>query len=332
MYMQDLDHLKVDLKDIPKILSKSNCTEWAYIIHDKDKKDNDNSKIRPHIHLVLKYTNPQILSHVARRLLKEYKPQYLQVWKGRINNAYSYLIHATEDAENKFQYDPSEVVASFDYVSRMKEIAQKVKKHTSNSKMVNTFIELYADRKISFDDLENKIGIVQLAKHKTVIDQIDELNAMKKHKEWLKQFKNKRSETIWLWGSAGVGKTRYARFLLKNDDDVAILGSSRDYFQEYHGETKVILNDLRMNDFKYQDLLRITDPYEHDKMAPRRYHDIPLNIEMLIITTPYSPSEFYKETKIDNREIDTFDQLKRRVHSIHVTKKFMKEVMPDEFN
>ena len=118
---------------------------------------------------------------------------------------------------------------------------------------------------------------------------------------------------------------------VKKGKKTAKLGSSRDYFQDYKGENYVILNDLRPNEFSYADLLRLTDPYQHDKAAPRRYHDLKLNLKTLIITSPYSPEDFYEYCKVDNYQIDTFEQLKRRLHVIHVTDELMKQVMPDEF-
>ena len=54
-----------------------------------------------------------------------------------------------------------------------------------------------------------------------------------------------------------------------------------------------------------------------------RYHNHPLLAEMIIITTPYSPKEFYKNTKIANRKIDSFTQLQRRIFEIHITKDFI---------
>lgn len=69
------------------------------------------------------------------------------------------------------------------------------------------------------------------------------------------------------------------------------------------------------------------DPYQHDKHAPRRYHNVALNIEKLIITTPYSPERFYELTKIKDRKVDTFDQLKRRIsQAIKVTPELARKV------
>lgn len=331
IYVQYFDYLPIEVNDISQILSKDNCKEWAYIVHDKDHQDNGNL-IKPHIHVLIKYDNPKTVDHLAKIFLD--KPQFFEVWNGRINNGYSYLIHATSEASTvgKYKYSVDDVVASFDFSKRMREIQKQVtKKKVLKSKVVDIFINQYADDEIDYTELEDAIGVAQLAKRKTVIDHIDQINATKKHKQWLQEFKDKAMETHWLWGGAGVGKTRYARWIAK-DEDAAILGSSRDYFQEYRGQRIVILNDLRPNDFNYADLLRILDPHEHNKLAPRRYHDMYLNLEMLIITTPYSPFEFYKESKIENPKVDTYEQLKRRVHSIHITSEYIRQVMPNEIN
>lgn len=322
MYVQDLDHLSVKESDFKQIMNQSGALEWAYIKHDKDPKhDKDGKLIRPHIHAVLKYENPQKIGSIAN--LFNDKNQYVEVWKGRIANAYSYLLHETDEAQEqgKHVYKASEVVASFDFPKRMKSIRSKIK---LSPKYINSLIDQYAQSKITYKELEAKIGITELAKRKKLVDQITELRAEKEHEEWLKSFAGKPMHTLWLWGAAGVGKTRYAEYVLR-DKNYAILGSSRDYFQTYHGEHYVILNDLRPDDFAYSDLLRILDPYQHHKASPRRYKDAILSLEELLITTPYSPEDFYMSTYIKDRQVDTFDQLARRITPIHVTSKFIKK-------
>ncbi|WP_191451363.1 Rep family protein [Lactobacillus gallinarum] len=322
MYVQDLDHLKVKEDDLSDILNKSGALEWVYINHDKDpKKDEDGKIIRPHIHVVLKYENPQKVSTVAN-LFKD-KSQYVDVWKGRIANAYSYLLHETEEAreQGKHVYKASEAVASFDFPARMKSIRAKI---TKSPKYISSLVDQYAEGKLTYDELEQLIGVSQLARRKKLIDQITELRAEKEHEKWLKDFKGKRMKVLWLYGVAGVGKTRFAEYLLRNKKYV-ILGSSRDYFQDYNGEHYIILNDLRPRDFNYSDLLRILDPYQHDKAAPSRYHDKKLNAEQIIITTPYSPDDFYKYIFVDDRRVDTVEQLLRRIQPLHITKHFIKK-------
>lgn len=316
MYVQDLDHLKVSEKKLKSILEKSGAIEWAYIKHDKDK-DEQGKIIRPHLHVVLKYDNPQLLSSVAK-LFKD-KDQYVQIWKGRINNAYSYLLHETSESQSKHHYSTKDVTASFDFESRMKKIRVKAK---ASPAFVNQKIEEFADRKITLNQLQQEIGIVQMAKHEIMISRIKVQVDNLEHKEWLKKFKGHRMKCLWLWGTAGVGKTQFAEYLLKNKK-YAVLGSSKDYFENYEGEHFIIINDLRPNDIAYSDLLRILDPYQHDKAAPARYHDKKLNAEEIIITTPYDPQTFYSHTKNIDFSIDREDQLLRRIQPIHVTKKFI---------
>ncbi len=327
MYVQDLDHLKIKLTDIESNLINSGALEWAYIKHDKDhKNDETHDLIRPHIHVVLKYENLQRLNSIAN-LFKD-ESQYVEIWKGRIANDYSYLLHETEEAkkEHKHLYSENEVVASFNFPARMKDIRNKVSK---GPKYISSVIDQYAEGKIDYKDLEDEVGISQLARRKTLIENIDVMKAEKEHEEWLKKFKGKRMKVLWLFGRAGVGKTRYAEYILR-DKKYAILGSSRDYFQTYNGEHYVILNDLRPNDFNYSDLLRILDPYQHNKVAPRRYRDSLLNIEMIIITTPYSVQNFYDHTKIDDRTVDTIDQLLRRIEPIEITPEFIRKNLKEK--
>ena len=99
MYVQDVQHMQIKESKLSKILDKSGALEWAYINHNKDV-DNRGQPIRAHYHVILKYENPLTIDSVAS--LFNDNPQYVQVWRGRINNAYSYLIHETEDADALF--------------------------------------------------------------------------------------------------------------------------------------------------------------------------------------------------------------------------------------
>lgn len=323
MYVQDVIHLKIKPQDLPNLLDKSGAIEWAYINHDHDQ-DENGEPIREHFHIVLKYENPQTITSIAK--LFQDKSQYVQIWHGRINNAYSYLIHETQDAENadgKYHYADTAVKASFDYPKRLEQIRAKIK---LSPKYENEQIRRYAEQAISRDQLTEELGVYGIARHQQLIDKIDAELLAQKHQEWLKKFSGHKMTTLWLYGKAGVGKTRLAEHILKGKDYIT-LGSSRDHFQDYHGQRFVILNDLRPNDFEYSDLLRLLDPYQHDKAAPSRYHDKRLNLEKLIITTPYDPISFYRNiNSINDMAVDSINQLLRRIKPIKVTDQMVKTI------
>lgn len=326
MYTQDEEHLPFEADKLKSKLEKSGADEWAYILHDQDK-DDEGKLIRPHYHVMLHFKDAKTISRVAK--IFDDEQQYIEIWHNTINNGYSYLIHETSNAKNKHHYEPGEVTASFDFLTRIKKIRKQVKK--PNRQAIEEFIDDYSNQLITKDELQQKIGVLEMAKHKTLLDHIDDIIAFKKHQQFLKEFKGQQCKVYWLWGPSGVGKTRLAREVLEkcHPNNFCILGSQRDHFQEYRGQNFIVINDLRPNDYEYGQLLTLLDPWENDKMAPARYHDKYLNAMAIYITTPYDPLSFYFECNITNQVVDTYTQLKRRILSFHVTEEDLDNLKED---
>lgn len=116
---------------------------------------------------------------------------------------------------------------------------------------------------------------------------------------------------------AGVGKTTLAKMITESlDKGYFTTGSSRDYFQNYHGEHCILVDELRPNIIDYSDLLRILDPYNYDCNVPSRYHDHRLTANAIVITSPFSPGDFYIHQRDLNTEVDAFKQLHRRLNYV----------------
>lgn len=111
-------------------------------------------------------------------------------------------------------------------------------------------------------------------------------------------FNNKKIETYFCFGSAGTGKTSLARhYADKLQKGYYITGSERDSFANYNGEKIIIMDELRSDSMSYSELLKILDPYNLKASAGSRYYDKTLLADTFIITTPYSPAEFYSSFK-----------------------------------
>ena len=97
--------------DCNEVLEKLNdvFVEWAYILHDSDVDENGEVK-KAHIHWLGKRKTPVTVKTIANALgLAEHDVERTKSWKKIVR----YLIHA--DNEDKFQYQPEQVVTNFDY-------------------------------------------------------------------------------------------------------------------------------------------------------------------------------------------------------------------------
>ncbi|MCT0042178.1 replication initiation protein [Weissella confusa] len=308
MVVQQLAHLPFDVATIPTLMARLNAKNFAFIIHDQDINE-DGSPVEPHVHIAIQFSNARHVSAVAKDL--GIQPQYVQIWDSRINNAWSYLVHETAYATEKKLYSPSDVVASFDYVTKLNGI-----RNGSNGNEFQEALRDFADGAITKSELQKRVDVITYAKNKKLIEDVHHTLMERKHIEWLENHDPSQPiKFYWLYGKAGAGKSLMAD-ALTNGLDVAKLGASNDYFQDYLGETIIVLNELRPNDIPWPDLLRLTDPWQFEKSASRRYRNVPVNMEMLIITTPYNPYDFYNRTKIADRGVDTVQQLLRRIDKL----------------
>lgn len=179
-------------------------------------------------------------------------------------------------------------------------------------------------------ELEKQLTGSMIGKYRSQIENVYakrlELEALKFRQKMIEQ--KQSVEVIWIYGAAETGKSFIAKqYAKKRECPYYISGSTRDIFQKYAGEHTVILDELRPESIKYQDLLRLLDPFGEQVMAPARYNDKILACDLIIVTTPYDPHFFYRESlglnDLNNTrnfpkraQIDSFEQLLRRLSSI----------------
>lgn len=328
MYAQQLRHLPQDIKtaeDLAELIeTKLNPVRYAVIIHDQEK-DGQGQPKEPDIHAMMSFENARYCSSIAKKLGD--KPQYVQAWSGDANNGYAYLIHATTKArkEGKHQYAPADVKANFDFPALMQSISGEIaqaKAERQGEANVKTMLDLLYTGAITKAEIEKRLSGSQYAKYHRQIEDVDAKRLIKEATKWRAEMKAKNAQiqVIWIYGPSGCGKTSLAKeYAEKKGQPYFISGSTRDIFQGYSGEHTMILDELRPGVITYADLLRITDPHGIDNqvMAPCRYNDKALACDLIIITTPYMPVEFYNKLfpahSASPNLIDGVDQLARRI-------------------
>lgn len=334
MYVQKIDHLPTkDTATLKAVIEqKVKPEKFAMITHDKEV-DQQGNPTTPDVHVMLSFRNARYVSAVSKVLGDQ--PQYIEAWDGSHDNGYAYLVHATAkaQAEGKYQYDPGEVIANFDYPSYLLSLRTKAVQKTRQQDMAaKDLIDAMYVGILTKSEVEQRLTGSQLGYYKRQIDAVWSKVLRNRADAWRQEMREqgKRVTVLWLYGGSGTGKSRWAKAIAaKRGQPYYMSGSSRDIFQDYSGEHTIILDELRPKVMAYQDLLRILDPYGLDTevKAPARYSDKSLAADLIIVTSPYSPYDFWEEqfstiVKSDgeaqkqtlaDQGPDNFDQLDRRV-------------------
>ena len=327
MYVQQEKHLPAKIADKDKLVAvienEFRPQRYAIILHNKDI-NKDGTPEAPGYHVMLCFSNARSISATAKHLGD--RPQYITKWNGDANNGFSYLIHRTSDArkKGKHQYDPSEVTANFDFAGLINQIEDKVtlKQYQAQAGVkfsVDELLNALYSGIMTKEEAEKHMTGAQYGRYRRQVEEVWAKRLRNLAAEWREEMneQGKQVTVIWLYGEAGTGKTRLAREIAtKRNQPYYISGSSRDVFQAYSGEHTIILDELRPKVMEYQDILRIMDPFglTDGVMAPSRYVDKPLAVDLIIITTPYSPWLFYRVLFPEHSgQTDRFDQLERRI-------------------
>lgn len=325
MYEQQLRYLPTGTieKLVECIENELQPKRYALAVHNKDVAA-DGKPAEAHVHVMLCFSNARSWANVAK-ILRD-KPQQVQYWDNRVENGMSYLLHATKGAKGKHPYDPGDVIANFDFPSEYAKITEAVERATKKQSVKVPFLldAMYAGA-MTKEEVEARLSGSQYARYHRQIDEVWSKRLENQAAEWRKAMiaQGKQVTVWWLYGESGTGKTSLARALAEQrGQEYFISGSSRDIFQRYSGQHTLILDELRPRVIEYQDLLRLTDPFGivEGVMAPSRYFDKALACDLIIITSPYDPKNFYDKQfgvgyTLDRttRLIDSFGQLARRI-------------------
>ncbi|WP_179211587.1 Rep family protein [Secundilactobacillus pentosiphilus] len=320
MYEQQLEHLPFKNiealeRRIKSLLDSQGLDRYALIVHDQDKDENDEI-IKPHVHVTLIF-NERVSINAIAKVLDE-SPQQFEVMTKRGNsakvgaeNALMYLIHRTSKSTNKHQYSVSAVRANFDFATFVSRQEQQV-----SSKDI---LDLLGDGKVSEIQAKQMMmakGANVFANYSRKIKDVAAARLEIEYERWLVDMKQskKQIKVIWIYGESGTGKTRYTiDFAIRHHKSYFKTSGSNDPFEGYAGEKVLIIDELRPETLRFQDLLQILDPHVYEKKTVARYHNAHIMAEVIFITSPYDPLRFYNSMYGISNRIDNFQQLNRRI-------------------
>ena len=282
------EYIKVDIQEV--LRSKKSIKQWAYILHDKD-------DTKPHYHIYLNFGKTSVeFADVANWF--GVPENFVSEVKGRKTDMLLYLTHGNDSQTNKHQYDPKEVIANFDFEG---EIAV--------SKVLGNFEKFSYAQQLQY---VNSMSVSEKPKAYATLERLWKL-----HCQCLVLHPDRNIEVMFIHGKGGTGKTYYAKKLCeKLGYDYCISSSSNDPFQDYLGQTAMILDDLRDKAFEFEDLLKILDNNTASSVKSRFSNKV-FNGKLIIITSTVPLSYWYPDHRCAGD--DSLSQLYRRISSyVHV--------------
>ena len=281
--------VKYKKEDICKLIKEwsvsANFTFWL-IEHSADDEIS-----MTHWHIVIKFRTPMpfdnIKSHIPYGDIESAKS---------IKASVQYLVHMND--KSKVQYKWEDVVTNCEDMTPF-----KVQSNSQGEVTIQRIMELIDNGTIREYNQFETIPIEIWAKYKSRIE-----NGLTYYRERVCMEKNREINVVFMSGNTGVGKTTFAKQWCNDaKKSYCISSTSNDPMQDYKGEDVLILDDLRDNEFKFTDMLKITD--NHTKSTMKSRYKNKAFIGDTIIITSYRPlADWYFNIERESKE-----QLYRRI-------------------
>ena len=138
-------------EEIDRIVKLLEPLLWAGILHDKDVNE-DGETVEPHIHLMMYFKHARSPHSIAWEInerngkREDSQIERLEFFK-HPNNGFSYLVHQTKDAQNKYQYPISEVISNFDFAKKLENIRKQVERNQSKKEgeLIREYLDMLYD-------------------------------------------------------------------------------------------------------------------------------------------------------------------------------------------
>lgn len=275
-------------EDILKILedwSNEKEIEYFFIEHAEDLEN-------IHYHVVIKYSSPTRFDTIKNKF------QYGNIENSKsVKNSIQYLVHL--NSPEKYQHDWSEVVTNSNELNKY-----MLKSKISEELDINFYVEEIAKGNIKEYQYTEKIPVEIYTKYHTRIEK-----AFKYYYDNFSLESNRNITVEFYHGSSGSGKTTYAKMkCIENNYSYCISSSSNDVMQDYKGEDVLILDDLRDENFKFDDILKLLDNNTNSSIKSRYKNKMFIG-KKIIITSTSPLHEWYK----NERRYEEIHQLRRRI-------------------
>lgn len=286
---------------------------YCFILHNKDvykitdEAEDPNHKEgthkADHIHAFFKFKSPTHQSTICKMF--NVQPQQIERMKApTYAKMVEYAIHKNDPT--KYQYDPKEVIANFNYtrlvLTEKRKIKPEQRKEEIAEMIMNGTLRKY---NLLRQDIPFPISNIEFSRYKSFIETQLEARML------LLRQQQRHQEVFFIQGPSGSGKTSFARQWCKNNGlSFKESDGGKHPLDGYEGQDVLILDDLRGSTMSFADLLKLIDNYQENSEAEARYHNKFMECQYIFITTTQDINSFYNNLFKDSEE--DIIQLKRR--------------------
>lgn len=299
-YLQYYDTSDISVIE-SRIKSLTNIKTYCIAIHDKDIKDDGTPK-PPHFHAVLTFKDTTTIGTVARWLNLinerwELSSQFVERIRKSTKSAQYYLVHRNNP--EKYQYDTKDIVANFDYIEFLDWIKPFQKREDIVDRIAKWEIKEYNLQEY----VEPSVYVKHLADFKKAF-----IYRQKKMENI-----DRELTCVFISGPSGVWKTTFAKMSAEALKYKCYVSDGWKHpLDNYEGQECIIMDDLRDDDYKFSEFLKLTDNNTSSLVGCRFYNKSIWECKLLVVTSTQPITDFYK---FDTGGRESQEQLFRRFHT-----------------
>ncbi len=297
----DIKEFEERIRAIPYI------SKYAFIIHDKDYKDEAKTKkAEPHYHLQCACNNSYAVGTIAGWL--DVRPSQIERIKANFAVALLYLTHL--NAPDKHQYEDTEVHANFAWQKERKEAKSRIIRERQKTELITAILSGQVKQYGLYDYFDLK----EIDRNYIVFWDRDIRTAFKHRSEMITLNPDRNLQSWFIYGKSGVGKTVLAKILAEKRGYMPFITSSdNDTLDGYAGQECIIFDEIRDDTFKnYDDLLKMTDKHTASRVRSRYQNKVLTDVELIIITSTQSYEEIFCKPYVNEED----KQIKRRISTL----------------
>lgn len=279
----------------------------------------------PHFHIILQLTKSRKIDEVARWFGID--PEFIEIKKGNtaLSNALTYLVHGHD--KNKYQYNPEEVIANFDYVNDLEERLVKEALHNRyhvGVDDINDVIAEVADNGLSLKKVKETLSSPVYMRNKRLFEKAREEYILTKMKMppvrevFFIDSEPKTPEDVEKGvGRGRVGKTACTHALAKLfaadrfdaditqdyedlTDYIYDTGDAKVALDKYDGQPILVINEMSGKDMRLafggiNGVKEMLDPFPTKQAKNVKYGSVSVMAQYIIINSIQTQEKFLDE-------------------------------------